>query len=116
MLNILKTVRADFLDFIKAVFPDGKIVKPSNDSAHYPDSEAVCLEVTDDGVDLFARVLVGTTPIYIERGYKADGSVIYYAKLYAKSDIYGECFTDMIEETEAQDARAFIKAVRAWVK
>jgi hypothetical protein len=118
MLGLMKTIREDFLDFVRVMFPDGRIVKPSNDSDHYPESEAIGIAVSPACVDVFARVLVGTTPIYVERSHslKGDGATLYYGKLYDHSDEFGEVFSDLVEETESYDVREFLRAVRAWVK
>ncbi len=118
MLGIMKTIRDDFLDFVRVMFPDGRIVKPSNDSLYEADAEAIGLAVSSNCVDVFARVLVGNTPIYIERSYSLgqESKVLYFAKLYESSDEFGEVFSNYIAEAESEDVREFLRAVRAWVK
>jgi hypothetical protein len=116
MFEAMSTIRNNFLDFVRLIFPKGTIVSPSNDSAHYPASYAIGIEVSDRCVDVYARVLVGEVPIYIERSLGEDGSLIYYGKLYKSSDKYGEVFTDLLEEAESRSVVEFAKLVRAWTK
>lgn len=116
MFEAMSTIRHNFLDFIKLIFPTGTIVSPSNDSASYPESHTVGIEVSNICVDVYARVLVGEVPIYIERSLNQDGSIFYYGKLYKSSDKYGEVFTELLEETESADVVKFAEYVRAWTK
>ena len=116
MFEAMSTIRHNFLDFIRLIFPTGTIVSPSNDSAHYPASYAVGIEVSDRCVDVYARVLVGEVPIYIERSLNQDGSLLYYGKLYKSSDKYGEVFTELLEEAESRSVVEFAELVRAWTK
>ena len=115
MFNTLSELRTQFIELVKLIVPEGHIVKPSNESAHYPDSEAVGIEVSPQCVDIYARVLANGVPVYIERSLKEDGSVNYYGKLYKSSDKDGEVFSDLVEEAEAKDITVFAKQVRAWV-
>lgn len=116
MFEAMSTIRQNHLDFIKLIFPTGTIVSPSNDSANYPESHAVGIEVSDTCVDVYARVLVGEVPIYIERSLNKDGSMLYYGKLYKSSDKYGDVFTELLKEAEATDVVEFAELVRAWTK
>ncbi len=114
MFEVMSTIRQNYIDFIKLIFPTGTIVSPSNDSANYPDSHAVGIEVSDKCVDVYARVLVGDVPIYIERSLNKDGSIIYYGKLYKSSDKDGDVFTELLEEAESRNVVEFAELVRAW--
>ena len=117
MVNMLTTMRGNFLDFIRVMFPDGRIVKPSNETSVYADDEAIGIIVSPNCIDVYARVLVGTTPIYIERSHsiRKAGEVLYYAKLYEHSDKDGDVFENRIDETESHDVRVFMQDVRKWV-
>lgn len=118
MIGMMTTIRRDFLDFVRVLFPEGRIVKPSNDSLFEASAEAIGIAVSSNCVDVFARVLAGgKTPIYVERSYGLgqDGKVTYFAKLYESSDEFGDVFSNYIAETESEDVNEFQASVRAWL-
>lgn len=117
MIGMMTTIRRDFLDFVRVLFPEGRIVKPSNDSLFEASAEAIGIAVSDKCVDVFARVLAGKTPIYVERSYGLgqDGKVLYFAKLYESSDEFGDVFSNYIAETESEDVNEFQASVRSWI-